>query len=57
MAISTVTWSARFSLFDMGLEAQTGYDTKGHVHFWFDSGHNLCGTNNDFPNAAQPVAR
>lgn len=52
-----VTWSAGFSLFGVGLEAQTGYSTEGHVHFWFDSGHNLCGTNNDPPHAAQLVAR
>jgi hypothetical protein len=52
-----VTWSAGFSLFGVGLEAQTGYDVEGHVHFWFGSGRNLCGTNNDPPLAAQLVAR
>jgi hypothetical protein len=52
-----VTWGGGFSLFGIGLEAQTGYDVEGHVHFWFDSRRNLCGTNNDPPSAAQLVAR
>ena len=37
--------------------AQTGYDTNGHMKFWFARSGYLCGTNGPESTAAQLVAR
>ena len=37
----------------LGMAAENNVRGAG----WFDSGHHLCGTNNDPPHAAQLVAR
>jgi hypothetical protein len=57
-----VTWSKGLEIdaadgIGFNGQSQTGYDTAGHMKFYFNAYGHLCGTNGDPPTAAQMVAR